>query len=96
MRPLLYLKLNRDSSEKNDLLVVANQHASVYVDLLIVASGACGFVRERSCIKELLHAVHGAADTNELFDQIMTDLQQRSNVLPTVEMNLYGPSLPCG
>lgn len=46
--------------------LVGNLHASLYVHERIAAAGVNGFVGGRSCIEEVLHAVHGAADADKL------------------------------
>ena len=49
-----------------------------------------------SCIKALLHVVHGVADVNELSKPIFVHLYQEINLLSTALRKLYDFSPPCG
>lgn len=66
----LYHESERYSSEKR----LAGRHVNLHVDKSIVAAGADGFAWEEFCTKELLRAVHNAADADGLLEQTITHL----------------------
>lgn len=73
--------------EKDDVLRLCRQ-AHLQLQMLLI-------FRERNA-KEVLHTVYSAKDADGGLEQIITHMEEYSNVLSTAQVKLYGPSLTCG
>lgn len=80
------LKLKKDSSEKTT--------CCIYVDKPIAAADAVDFAWEE-CKGTLTHSLQYNRRRRSV-EQIITHMEEYSNILSPAQVKLYGPSLTCG